>query len=194
MGVSIPFYILMGRPFPTPWVKGRASVSSLGDMEVILDDYVISLIDKLNSVCANVSLSLPIPLDKPTHNFVPGKQVLIRSLKPVAVGELRYLGPAVVIAVTRTGVLTDHQPQWIHASRLKHLSTYALPIDIRITNFFFDRFLKYLFSLYYDRWSNKLLSTVCFHSIQLACLFVGHWTECGIVCFVNKIKNIFLTE
>ncbi len=47
----------MDRPFPTPWVKGRAGVSSLGDMEVILDDYVISLIDKLNSVCADVSLS-----------------------------------------------------------------------------------------------------------------------------------------
>ncbi len=60
----------MGRPFPTPWVKGRAGVSSLGDMEVILDDYVVSLIDKLNSVCADVSLSLPIPSDKPTHNFV----------------------------------------------------------------------------------------------------------------------------
>ncbi len=119
MGVSIPFDILMGRPFPTPWVKGRVSVSSLGDMEVILDDHVISLIDKLNSVWA-VSLSLPIPSDKPTHNFVPGQQVLIRSLKPVAVGEPRYLGPAVVIAVTRTGVLTDHQLQSIHASRLKH--------------------------------------------------------------------------
>ncbi len=46
-----PFEILMGRPFPTPWVKGRAGISSIGDMEVILDDYVISLIDKLNSVC-----------------------------------------------------------------------------------------------------------------------------------------------
>ncbi len=116
-----PFEILMGRPYPTPWVKVRAGVSSLGDMEVILDDYVISLIDKLNSVCADVSLSLPIPSEKPTHNFVPGQQVLTRSLKPVAVGEPKYLGPAVVIAVTRTGVLTDHQPQWIHASRLKHL-------------------------------------------------------------------------
>ncbi len=119
----------MGRPFPTPWVKSRAGVSSLGDMEVILDYYVISLIDKLNSVCADVSLSLPIPSDKPTQNFVTAKQVLIRSLKPVAVGEPRYLRTAVVIAVTRTGVLTDHQPQWIHATRLKHLSTYALPID-----------------------------------------------------------------
>ncbi len=103
----------MGRPFPTPWVKVRVSVSSLRDMEVILDNHVISLINKLNSVCADVSLSLPIPSDKPTHNFVPGQQVLIQSLKPVALGEPRYLGPAVVIAVTRTGVLTDHQPQWI---------------------------------------------------------------------------------
>ncbi len=128
--ILIPFEILMGRPFPTPWVKGRAGVSSLGDMKVILNDYVISLFDKLNSVCADVSLSLSIPSDKPTHNFVPGQQVLIRSLKPVAVGEPRYLGPAVaVIEVTRTGVLTDHQPQWIHTSRLKHLSTYAVPID-----------------------------------------------------------------
>ncbi len=119
----------MGRPFPTPWVKGPAEVSPLEDMEVILDDYVISLIDKLNSVCADVSLSLPIPSDKSNHNLIPGQQVLIRSLKPVTVGEPRHLGPAVVIVVTRTGVLTDHQPQWIHASRLKHLSTYAPPID-----------------------------------------------------------------
>ncbi len=55
----------MGRPFPTPWVKGRAGVSSLGDMEVILGNHIIFLIDTLNSVCADVSLSLPIPSDKP---------------------------------------------------------------------------------------------------------------------------------
>ncbi len=55
----------MDRPFPTPWVKGRAGVSSLGDMEVILGNHIIFLIDKLNSVCADVSLSLPIPSDKP---------------------------------------------------------------------------------------------------------------------------------
>ncbi len=124
-----PFEILMGRHFSTPWVKGRAGVSSVGDIEVILDDHVISLIDKLNSVCTDFSLSLPILSDKPTHNFVPGQQVLIRSLKPVAMVELRYLGPTLVIAVTRTGVQIDHQPQWIHASRLKHLPTSASPID-----------------------------------------------------------------
>lgn len=118
-----PFEILMGRPFPTPWVKGRAGFTSLGDLEVIQEDYVTSLIEKLNSICADVSLCLPLPSEKPTHPFVPGQSVLIKSLKPTKVGEPRYLGPATVIAVTRTGVLTDYQPQWIHASRLKNYST-----------------------------------------------------------------------
>ncbi|ROL44851.1 Retrotransposon-like protein 1 [Anabarilius grahami] len=57
--------------------------------------------------------------EKPTHPFIPGQQVLIKCLKPTKLGEPKYLGPATVIAVTRTGVLTDFQPQWIHASRLK---------------------------------------------------------------------------
>ncbi|XP_067249251.1 ubiquitin carboxyl-terminal hydrolase 15-like [Chanodichthys erythropterus] len=57
--------------------------------------------------------------EKPTHPFVPGQQVPIKCLKPTKLGEPKYLGPATVIAVTRTGVLTDFQPQWIHASRLK---------------------------------------------------------------------------
>uniref|UniRef100_A0A8C2IXL0 Uncharacterized protein n=1 Tax=Cyprinus carpio TaxID=7962 RepID=A0A8C2IXL0_CYPCA len=113
----------MGRPFPTPWVKGRSGFTSLGDLEVIQEDYVTSLIEKLNSICADVSLCLPLPSEHPTHSFVPGQSVLIKSLKPTKVGEPRYLGPATVIAVTRTGVLTDYQPQWIHASRLKYYST-----------------------------------------------------------------------
>ncbi|KAG1940155.1 interleukin-1 receptor accessory protein-like 1-A [Pimephales promelas] len=56
---------------------------------------------------------------KPTHPFVPGQSVLVKCLKPTKLGEANYLGPATVIAVTRTGVLTDLQPQWIHASRVK---------------------------------------------------------------------------
>uniref|UniRef100_A0A671K1P1 Uncharacterized protein n=1 Tax=Sinocyclocheilus anshuiensis TaxID=1608454 RepID=A0A671K1P1_9TELE len=78
---------------------------------------------KLNSICADVSLCFPLPLEIPTHSFVPGQSVLIKSLKLMKVGEPKYLGPAIVIAVTRTGVLTDYQPQWIHASRLKHCPT-----------------------------------------------------------------------
>ncbi|KAG1968687.1 hypothetical protein F2P79_003442 [Pimephales promelas] len=58
-------------------------------------------------------------IEKPTHPFVPGQSVLVKCLKPTKLGEANYLGPANVIAVTRTGVLTDLQPQWIHASRVK---------------------------------------------------------------------------
>ncbi|KAI2665983.1 Gag-Pol polyprotein [Labeo rohita] len=112
-----PFEILMDRPFPTPWVKGHTGIASLGDLEVIQEDYVTSLIEKLTSICADVSLCVPLPSEKPTHPFVPGQSVLIKSLKMMRVGEPRYLGPTTVIAVTRTGVLTDYQPQWIHASR-----------------------------------------------------------------------------
>ncbi|MGL5118586.1 MAG: integrase catalytic domain-containing protein [Plesiomonas shigelloides] len=118
-----PFEVLMGRPFPTPWVKGRSGISCLGDVQVIQEDYVTSLVEKLNSICADVSLCLPLPSENPTHNFVPGQKVFVRSLKPTKVGEPKYHGPATVIAVTRTGVLTDYQPQWIHASRLKLCSS-----------------------------------------------------------------------
>lgn len=114
-----PFEIIMGRPFPTPWVKGRVSSLSTGDTEVIIADYVDSLVKTLNSINGDVSLSLPLPAENPTHSYTPGQQVLIKCLKPPRLGEPKYLGPATVIAVTRTGVLTDYQPQWIHASRLK---------------------------------------------------------------------------
>ncbi len=36
------------------------------------------------------------------------------------------------------------------------------------------------------------LSTVCFHSIQLARLFEEHWAECGIVCFL--VNTIFKSD
>lgn len=114
-----PFEILMGRPFPTPWVRGRAGNLSTGDTEVIIADYVDSLVRTLNGINGDVSLSLPLPSEKPTHPFVPGQSVLVKCLKPTKLGEANYLGPATVIAVTRTGVLTDLQPQWIHASRVK---------------------------------------------------------------------------
>uniref|UniRef100_A0A673K6G6 Murine leukemia virus integrase C-terminal domain-containing protein n=1 Tax=Sinocyclocheilus rhinocerous TaxID=307959 RepID=A0A673K6G6_9TELE len=68
-------------------------------------------------------LCLPLPSEKSTHPFVPEQSVLIKSLKPTRVGEPKYLRPATVITVTRTGVLTDYQPQWMHASRLKHYPT-----------------------------------------------------------------------
>lgn len=98
-------------------------------MEVILEDYVTTPVEKLNSINGNVSLTFPIPSGRLTHHFVPNQQVLIRSLKPVKVREPKYLGPATVIAVTRMGMLTDLQPQWIHASRLKAAQCQGGPSD-----------------------------------------------------------------
>uniref|UniRef100_A0A3P9BP53 Uncharacterized protein n=1 Tax=Maylandia zebra TaxID=106582 RepID=A0A3P9BP53_9CICH len=44
--------------------------------------------------------------------------VLVKSLKPRALGEAACSSPQTVLAVTRTSILTDG-PQWIHASRVK---------------------------------------------------------------------------
>ncbi|KAL6490778.1 hypothetical protein MHYP_G00011230 [Metynnis hypsauchen] len=57
--------------------------------------------------------------DKPTHSFVPGDTVLVKTLNPQKVGEAAYGPPTTVITVTRTAVLTTSSPQWIHASQLK---------------------------------------------------------------------------
>ncbi|KAF5891078.1 serine/threonine-protein kinase pim-2-like isoform X2, partial [Clarias magur] len=54
--------------------------------------------------------------DKPTHSFVPGDTVLVEILNRRKVGDAVYSTPTTVIAVTRTAVLTDSQPQWIHTS------------------------------------------------------------------------------
>ncbi len=54
-----------------------------------------------------------------------------------------------------------------------------------------------VFSLYCDRWSNKLLSTVYFHSINLTRLSEGQWAECEIVCFLSikkKKEGAFLSD
>ncbi|KAL6471529.1 hypothetical protein MHYP_G00201790 [Metynnis hypsauchen] len=44
--------------------------------------------------------------DKPTHSFVPGDTVLVKTLNPRKVGESAYGPPTTVITVTRTAVLT----------------------------------------------------------------------------------------
>ncbi|KAL1280239.1 hypothetical protein QQF64_014839 [Cirrhinus molitorella] len=61
--------------------------------------------------------------EQPNHLFVPDQSVRIKSLKPTRRGEMKYLKPATVTSVTKTRVLTDYQPQWIHASRLKYCSS-----------------------------------------------------------------------
>ncbi|KAK1802157.1 hypothetical protein P4O66_021828 [Electrophorus voltai] len=45
--------------------------------------------------------------DKPTHPFIPGDTVLVKSLNPRKVGEAAYGPPTTVIAVTQNAVLTS---------------------------------------------------------------------------------------
>ncbi|CAH2330260.1 Retrovirus-related Pol poly from transposon opus, partial [Pelobates cultripes] len=113
-----PFEILMGRPFPTPWVKGRFVIMP-GDLDLIQEEYVKQLIFKLNSVYGDVSVQFPLPSQEPTHPYQPGDLVCIRQLNKSRKGKFPFGPPTTVIAVTRTAVLTDSQDIWIHASRLK---------------------------------------------------------------------------
>lgn len=57
---------------------------------------------------------------EPTHLFQVGDKVVIkvlpRSRKP---GDFVFGPETTVVAVTRTAILTDEGPTWIHASRVK---------------------------------------------------------------------------
>ncbi|KAM4619649.1 uncharacterized protein O3C94_021108 [Discoglossus pictus] len=113
-----PFEILMGRPFPTPWVKGPLVIMS-GDLDLIREQYVQQLIDKLNGIYGDVSSRFPLPSQEPTHPFQPGDLVCVRQLNRAKKGGFPFGSPTTDVAVTRTAVLTDLQDIWIHASRLK---------------------------------------------------------------------------
>ncbi|MEE6511608.1 hypothetical protein FKM82_018250 [Ascaphus truei] len=110
----------MGRPFPTPWAHGTYCPKEVGDLEQIQENYVYHLIQKLNGIYGDVSSSLPLPSDKPTHRFQPGDKVVVKRL-PAKGGttEPPYGLPTTILAVTRTAVLTEDSSTWIHASRIK---------------------------------------------------------------------------
>ncbi|XP_039897492.1 protein NYNRIN-like isoform X2 [Simochromis diagramma] len=114
-----PFEIIMGRPFPTPWSASRGAPLLEGDIDTALSDYVHNLVETLNNNYQKVCLSQPFPSTVPTHKWRPGDAVLVKSLKPRTLGEAAFSSPQTVLAVTRTSILTDGQPQWIHASRVK---------------------------------------------------------------------------
>lgn len=61
------FEIVMGGPFPIPWVKGNPGI--IGDQDMIIEVYARALIEKFNSVHSNVFLCFPLTSDKPTHDL-----------------------------------------------------------------------------------------------------------------------------
>ncbi|XP_041436197.1 uncharacterized protein LOC121399476 [Xenopus laevis] len=121
-----PFEIVMGRPFPTPWVKGSLVIQHT-DLNLIQEEYVRNLITTLNGIYGDVSLSFPLPPQEPTHPFRPGDPVVVRQLHSYRKDGFPF-GPRVtVIAITRTAVLSDASDHWIHASRVKLAPTLPTP-------------------------------------------------------------------
>ncbi|XP_053575174.1 uncharacterized protein LOC128664361 [Bombina bombina] len=114
-----PFEILMGRPFPTPWCKQKGSPVVRGDINVVREEYVTNLIETLNGIYGDVSSTLPQPTGIPTHPFKPGDTVLVKQLHKNKSLDPPFGLPTTVIAVTRTAVLTEEAPVWIHANRIK---------------------------------------------------------------------------
>ncbi|XP_044139269.1 uncharacterized protein LOC122929688 isoform X2 [Bufo gargarizans] len=61
-----------------------------------------------------------LQLMEPTHPFQVGDIVIIKKLKKGKFsGDFPYGPPTTVVAATRTAVLTEEAPTWIHATRVK---------------------------------------------------------------------------
>lgn len=115
-----PYEVVMGRPFPIPWQGGIMGVGI--ELSNHISEFPAALIQKLNQYWERVTKKHPeIPLEA-AHPFQIGDKVLIKDIKPQKdLTDPKYEGPAEVLAVTRTAVLTDLFPQWIHGTRVKPL-------------------------------------------------------------------------
>lgn len=113
-----PFEVLFGRPFPTPWC--RKTFMTLDNLDNIRDEYVRKLIETLISIEENVTRKCPLSSQENSHPFQEGDEVVIKlhpkGKKPQ---EFTYGPPTTIVAVTRTAVLTEDSPTWIHATRVK---------------------------------------------------------------------------
>ncbi|XP_060754491.1 protein NYNRIN-like [Neoarius graeffei] len=119
LGGYSPYEIIFGRPFPVPWRKGTPALGT-SDLKTHMDEYSAALIDKLHEICNKVNSTISLPPSANTHPFQVGDKVLVQFFKRFGqLGKPRYSEPAEIVAITRTAVLTDLFPQWIHATRLK---------------------------------------------------------------------------
>ncbi|XP_060754420.1 protein NYNRIN-like [Neoarius graeffei] len=114
------YELVMGRPFPVPWRRGMQVIGT-GDLEVHLSEYAVDLMRVLDEYWARVNSKKPPIPEAHTHPFEVGDRVLVKRFAKLnaPMEESPYSGPTDVLAVTRTAVLTDLFPQWIHASRIK---------------------------------------------------------------------------
>ncbi|KAL7837370.1 hypothetical protein SRHO_G00270810 [Serrasalmus rhombeus] len=106
----------MGRPFPLP-CRQKTALGGTADLDVRRSEYTAGLLTVLNEYWERVNQTITDPPKVPTHAFKPGDQVLVKKFERKGFSDSPFSEPTTVLAVTRTGVLTDLFPQWIHASR-----------------------------------------------------------------------------
>ncbi|XP_063814503.1 uncharacterized protein LOC135054941 [Pseudophryne corroboree] len=74
----------------------------------------------VSGVLSVVSYTYPKACWEPTHPFKVGDRVVVKVLpRNKSPGDFTYGPETEVVAVTRTAVLTEESPTWIHASRVK---------------------------------------------------------------------------
>lgn len=89
-------------------------------MEQIQEKYVKKLIETLDIVERRVARTSPSSSQVPTHPFQVGDQVVVQRLQKGRKPQRVPFGPLTkMVAVTRTAILTEESPTWIHASRIK---------------------------------------------------------------------------
>lgn len=91
-----------------------------GDLEQIQEEYVKKLIETLDIVERRVARTSPSSSQVPTHPFQVGDQVVVQRLQKGRKPQEVPFGPlSKMVAVTRTAILPEESPTWIHASRIK---------------------------------------------------------------------------
>lgn len=99
----------MGRPAQKKAIEGEEV-----NLYSLQEEHVKHLVSSLTENYDKVAVTFPPLSTEPTHPFIPGDRVLIKQVPgPI------YQGPFEVLKATRTAILTDQGPQWIHASRIK---------------------------------------------------------------------------
>ncbi|KAL6483989.1 hypothetical protein MHYP_G00088620 [Metynnis hypsauchen] len=110
LGGLSPYEIVMGRPFPVPW-RQKTALGGTADLDVRRSEYTAGLLTVLNEYWERVNQTITDPPKVPTHSFKPGDKILVKKFERKGFSDPIFSEPTTVLAVTRTGVLTDLFPQ-----------------------------------------------------------------------------------
>lgn len=109
-----PFEIMYGKPYQV--TETGVNLEILG--KHYLEEYVISLGKVLSSLHRYGTVSAPLSLDVPVHQYRPGDWVYLRTWSDEPLKE-KWKGPFQVLLTTYTAVKLEGVALWIHYSRIK---------------------------------------------------------------------------